>query len=125
MGQVTSDYNLFCQEVVAHTFDFTFNLVNNLTLAQWQVASGQDANSQMLTDLGFYDVANGFYFLNSQSPAIDAGTAIAGGPYLDFAQRYVPQGPGTDIGAMKMGAPSQMVNRGNLRGGTVVCRRRR
>ena len=74
---------------------------STITLAQWQVTTGQDANSFVATPAQlFVDPANEDYHLAAGSPAIDAGTA-AEAPEYDLEWNYRPVGAGWDIGALE------------------------
>ena len=70
-----------------------------LTLAQWQLATGQDANSILSTQAAvFVDVATADYRLSDTSPALDAGELRIDVP-ADIVGTARPQGATHDIGA--------------------------
>jgi len=74
-----------------------------LSLAQWQVATGQDGQSFVATTAIFTGAAGGDYTLAAGSAAIDAGTAELS-PDEDLPGKHRPAGPGFDIGAYEAGA---------------------
>lgn len=89
-----------------------FNIVTNrlstdgdgaaITLAQWRVATGQDAHSSIApaTDSLFVNRASGNFQLAAGSAAIDAGTALTfPGASLDALGVARPQGVAVDLGA--------------------------
>lgn len=73
-GTITSDYNLFWPGT--ETGDYEWGGSNYTTLAAYQSASSQDANSSEQDPL-FADAAGGDYSLQGTSPAIDAGTTVS------------------------------------------------
>jgi parallel beta-helix repeat protein len=73
-----------------------------LTRAQWQAATGQDANSIVaIPSALFVDAAGDDYRLSATSPALDAGETRADAP-SDLVGTLRPQGPGFDIGAYEL-----------------------
>jgi uncharacterized protein (TIGR03437 family) len=86
-----SDYNIVVNRFSANDGDTI------ITLQQWQ-ALGYDTHSIIAAPAAlFVDVANNNYHLKSGSPAINAGTAVAGATDdLDGIAR--PQGTAPDIG---------------------------
>jgi parallel beta helix pectate lyase-like protein len=92
LSGLSSDYN-----VVMDRFT-TDGGGSVLTLAQWQAATGQDADSVLATpDQLFVDVPGHDYHLTAASPAIDVGTA-AGAPAADLDGVPRPVGAGVDVG---------------------------
>lgn len=76
-----------------------------MTLAAWQSATGNDANSFEATpEELFADLAADDYTLADTSPAIDAGTT-SDAPDRDLAGNARPQGAGVDIGAFESCPP--------------------
>jgi parallel beta-helix repeat protein len=72
---------------------------NNITLAQWQSATGQDKNSLVATpEQLFVNAAGNDYHLSDTSLAWDKGTAT-NAPTKDFEGTVRPQGAAVDIGA--------------------------
>jgi hypothetical protein len=70
-----------------------------LTRAQWQAATGQDANSVVAVPSAlFIDTAGNDYRLSAASPALDIGETRADVP-ADLVGTTRPQGPGFDAGA--------------------------
>ncbi|QJW98077.1 beta strand repeat-containing protein [Frigoriglobus tundricola] len=95
---LTSDYNL-----VENKLSNSDGNSANLTLAQWQSATGQDAHSvtsafdtTALSAL-FGSAASGNYHLIAGSPAINIGTATDA-PATDAKGTLRPSGAGVDIG---------------------------
>ncbi|MEO8191215.1 MAG: FG-GAP-like repeat-containing protein [Acidobacteriota bacterium] len=81
-----------------------------LTLAQWRVATGQDATS-VLSDPAalFVNPPAGDYHLTGTSPAIDLGAA-ASAPLSDLDGRRRPVGAGWDAGAYEFGGQAADFN---------------
>jgi parallel beta-helix repeat protein len=72
---------------------------SNMTRAQWQAATGQDANSVVAVPSAlFVNTAGNDYRLSATSPALDVAEARADVP-TDLVGTKRPQGPGFDIGA--------------------------
>jgi hypothetical protein len=72
---------------------------SNLTRAQWQAATGQDANSVVAVPSAlFIDTAGNDYRLSATSPALDMGETRADVP-ADLVGTMRPQGAGFDVGA--------------------------
>jgi parallel beta-helix repeat protein len=88
---LVSDYN-----VVTDIFS---NADNWISLAEWQTATGQDANSVIASpDQVFVSVAQNDYHLSSTSPARDTGTTN-NAPNQDLDGNPRPVGSQVDIGA--------------------------
>jgi hypothetical protein len=94
---LTSDYNAVISR-------FTTNGGNsNLTLAQWQAQTGQDAHSFVATPAALFENwAAGDYRLRAGSPAIDKGANTLA-PSVDLLGHPRPMGA-IDIGAIEFGA---------------------
>lgn len=97
-GNVVGDYNLF-YNVVQLNMMYGGSYGDNIytTLADWQTASGQDANS--VTGDPLFIVANN-YNLQVGSPAKDAGTTLTS-VLQDYRGILRPQDSGYDIGAFE------------------------
>jgi parallel beta-helix repeat protein len=93
-----SDYN-----VVMNSFTTGSG---NLTLAQWQAATGQDTHSVIATPSQlFVNEAMHNYNLSASSPAVGAGT-WQNAPSTDMTGALRPAGQGFDTGALAYGGGS-------------------
>ncbi len=90
VNKLTVDYNIILVDTVGYTAESTFYN----TLAAWQTAMSQDANS-ISEDPSFLSSTD--FRLQSGSPAIDAGTDTD--LDSDFSGNLRPYGDGIDIGA--------------------------
>ena len=97
-SNITSDNNCFY-----HATDADIAAVDSTyyTLAEWQSASSQDANS-FVADPLMTDPANGDFTLQPGSPCRERGTNVA--LTADYDGSYVPQGL-VDIGAYEYASP--------------------
>jgi hypothetical protein len=100
-GGFSSDYNVVIGDRFTPNDGGTF-----MTLAQWRVATGQDAHSLVATEAGtFVNAAGDDYHLADGSAAIDGGDpAFAPGSDADGKSRGLDGGP--DIGAYEHAAPA-------------------
>jgi parallel beta-helix repeat protein len=74
-----------------------------MTLAQWQVATGQDGNSLAVTDIdGLFSDSPGGDFHLAPGPAVDAGAALLDVP-VDLDGNPRPFGPAWDAGCYEAG----------------------
>ena len=90
LGEVDWDYNIFYGNPAICESSSTYYY----TLSDWQSANGGDANS-LSTD----PLLNPDFTLQSESPAIDAGTNL--GYTYDYLGQEVPNGLLPDIGAIE------------------------
>ncbi len=88
----TSDYN-----VVTDRFT-TDGGSSALTLAQWKIATAQDAHSVVATAVSLFANPSGDFHLRAGGPAIDVATAALA-PAVDLPGTMRPRGAGYDIGA--------------------------
>ena len=93
-GNATIDYNCYYGSDLTDAFQY--HGTDYSTLADWQTASSQDANS-ISSDPLFADAASNDFTLQSGSPAINAGVSV--GLVLDYAGNTVPFEVLPDIGA--------------------------
>jgi hypothetical protein len=109
-GTVHLTSNLYVLDGVANWYrlfyptldmDPAFDTQNNI------VASYSSPQDPKYVDLGFANIAgtaaSDFNLVKAGSPAVDAGTDIAGNT-LDFFNRARPNGSAPDIGALEFGS---------------------
>ncbi|MCK9378622.1 MAG: fibronectin type III domain-containing protein [Candidatus Moranbacteria bacterium] len=103
LGTILSSYNLYYPDVAATAFSTTNGgTTKQADLVAWKTASLQDANSIQNNPLF---VSSSDYYLQSDSPAIDAGTDLSITSDLDGNPIYgLP-----DIGAYEYQPPNDMV----------------
>ncbi len=106
LSGLMSDYN-----AVMDRFS-TDNGNTQITLAQWQAATGQDTHSVVVTpgSVQFADLAGNDYRLQSTSPAKNAGTSQLAPP-ADIEGLPRKAGAAYDIGAYEFGALAGDYNR--------------
>jgi len=91
----TMDYNLYYDATLTNKFNW--NGSTSSTLAAWQSASSQEANSLPIADPLFTNAASNDFTLTASSPCINAGVSV--GLVLDYAGNTVPFETLPDIGA--------------------------
>jgi parallel beta-helix repeat protein len=98
MGGFVSDYNVTCDR-------FDVNDTTTITLAAWQLQTGQDLHS-VIADPGdvFADAPGNDWHLKDGSPALDMGTLL-NLPQFDLDGVARPQGDGPDAGCYELPAP--------------------